>query len=105
MNAQKPLKSTALGGHLERRQGRVELWQSPSSYQVLAFSFSPILTSWSIIKHKEEMLAEVVAGVTMAVLGFCCGTVFGLTNPGSYCLYALIPVGILVVRQGVLRLA
>jgi hypothetical protein len=50
-------------------------------------------------------LAEVVAGVTIAVFGFCCGTIFGLTNPGSYSLYALIPVGILVVRQGVLRLA
>lgn len=51
------------------------------------------------------MVPEVVVGVTMAVLGFCCGTVFGLTNPGSYCLYALIPVGILFVMQGVPQLA
>jgi hypothetical protein len=50
-------------------------------------------------------VAEVVVGVIMAVLGFCCGTVFGLTNPGSYSLYALIPLGILVVMQGVQRLA
>ena len=81
------------------------MWESPGSYQVLAFSFSPILTLCSIIKHKEEIVPEVVLGVTMAVFGFCCGTVFGLTNPGSYCLYALIPLGILFVMQGVPRLA
>jgi hypothetical protein len=50
-------------------------------------------------------VAEVVVGVLMAVFGFCCGTVFGLTNPGSYSLYVLIPLGILVVMQGVQRLA
>jgi hypothetical protein len=49
-------------------------------------------------------VAEVVVGVTMAVFGFCCGTAFGLTNPGSYSLYVLIPLGILLVMLGVQRL-
>ena len=56
------------------------------------------------LNRKDGKMTAVIAGILMILVGAVCGSVFALTgakDPGHYALFALIPVGILMIIAGV----
>ena len=56
------------------------------------------------LNRKDGKMAAVIAGILMILVGAVCGSFFALTgakDPGEYALFAIIPLGILMIIVGV----